>query len=832
MDPAEFTVGWICALPLELAAAQGMLEEKYDARELPKHPRDSNQYSLGQIAGHKVVLTCLPSYGNNKAGSAANHMNVTFENLAFTLMVGIGGGIPFPSTGQDVRLGDVVVSMPSGAYGGVIQHDAGKALQKNDFQRTGALAAPPQHLQSVVRYLMARHESEENCIAKHIKEMLQKHPKNNRAGTDYRRPSRGHDLLFKAEYVHEGNGDTCADCDKKQLVARHDRLEDGPVIHYGNIASGSSVVRDALKRDQLGKDCGTLCVEMEAAGLMDEIDCLVIRGICDYTDSHKNKDWQRYAAAAAAAYAKELLGAVSRPNIKDFEPSLPPQASKSSPLAGVELFMSSAMDPPHPPQRFAIDPPSSQSPRSTRPIHPPPSPKRPSVDKPSKAPSRSLAEGAWEGRGGEYVLVEAPLYRYWSHGSSNQNPDTMGESTFRIFELVNDKYSIPTRRIAIRSREHEEQFVSYWMPLDNVHVKIEDRQVTISWSACSHVFDAMNNYRTTFSCQYIPENRNRVLIFECEDVSVIQRVADVLLYPTLENSHYEQHGTATGNPTTSTLRVYKHPAGAVPSNLCADQHPEFAILISSNAADSTRSSKLYFGRPCLDFQQDKRHDLLILNDMRCLNYESSLKKPSEKDLLRHMDPEGGPDMWDLMTEDLKISLIDYEGLTVANLMEVLTGWRLRISEDAPVVSFKNIGRLTTQKKMKGALVTVWERDAKTGKDFQLLIRTSSTSGESKDILWLSASLSSLPVDLTIPEVRVVEMKVKECLKGKQISINEMSVDISHVSEPKARAQKIRLQFHESNHANRFYNIVTLTQQSLGRTKTFGDKPSMRQRETV
>lgn len=154
---------------------------------------------------------------------------------------------------------------------------------------------------------------------------------------------------------------------------------------------------------------------------------------------------------------------------------------------------------------------------------------------------------------------------------------------------------------------------------------------------------------------------------------VIQRVADVLLYPTLENSHYEQHGTATGNPTTSTLRVYKHPAGAVPSNLCADQHPEFAILISSNAADSTRSSKLYFGRPCLDFQQDKRHDLLILNDMRCLNYESSLKKPSEKDLLRHMDPEGGPDMWDLMTEDLKISLVDYEGRSKFNFFKHVDG---------------------------------------------------------------------------------------------------------------------------------------------------------------
>jgi hypothetical protein len=46
---------------------------------------------------------------------------------------------------------------------------------------------------------------------------------------------------------------------------------------------------------------------MEAAGLMDGFPCLVIRGICDYADSHKSKNWQRYSAAAAAAYAKELL---------------------------------------------------------------------------------------------------------------------------------------------------------------------------------------------------------------------------------------------------------------------------------------------------------------------------------------------------------------------------------------------------------------------------------------------------------------------------------------------------------------------------------------------
>ena len=310
MLPAEFTAGWICALPLELTAAQGMLDEEYEDSELEQNPRDTNKYILGQIAGHKVVLTCLISAGTNHAASAALHMQYTFKRLRFILMVGIGGGIPNPSTGKDVRLGDVVVSMPTGQYSGVVQFDSGKLLQDKNFLNQGTLRAPPSFLQKVVKFLIARHESQENCIARYIQDMLKKHPKNTRTGTDYRRPGQGNDLLFRAEYVCRRDGHTCAECDMEQQIIRSVRPEDEPVIHCGNIASGSSVVRDALKRDSLGKDYGALCVEMEAAGLMNEFDCLVIRGICDYADSHKNKNWQRYAAAAAAAYAKELLSEV------------------------------------------------------------------------------------------------------------------------------------------------------------------------------------------------------------------------------------------------------------------------------------------------------------------------------------------------------------------------------------------------------------------------------------------------------------------------------------------------------------------------------------------
>lgn len=46
-------------------------------------------------------------------------------------------------------------------------------------------------------------------------------------------------------------------------------------------------------RDKLARKFGIVCFEMEAAGLINDLPCLVIRGICDYADSHKNKEWQQ-----------------------------------------------------------------------------------------------------------------------------------------------------------------------------------------------------------------------------------------------------------------------------------------------------------------------------------------------------------------------------------------------------------------------------------------------------------------------------------------------------------------------------------------------------------
>ncbi|KAG6358422.1 hypothetical protein INS49_014306 [Diaporthe citri] len=95
------------------------------------------------------------------------------------------------------------------------------------------------------------------------------------------------------------------------LHAERSEDEDSPAIHYGVIASANQLMRDALIRDGLSAEEDILCFEMEAAGLMNHFPCLVIRGVCDYADTHKNSVWQGYAAMAAAAYANDLLGTIT-----------------------------------------------------------------------------------------------------------------------------------------------------------------------------------------------------------------------------------------------------------------------------------------------------------------------------------------------------------------------------------------------------------------------------------------------------------------------------------------------------------------------------------------
>ncbi|KAK8104793.1 ankyrin repeat-containing protein [Apiospora kogelbergensis] len=313
---SDYTVGWVCALPKEQTAATAMLDQLH--QDLPKPPKDSNAYTLGSIRGHNIVIACLPKgqYGVTSAAAVAIQMIATFPAVRFGLMVGIGGGVP-----PKVRLGDVVVSMPIHQFPGVVQWDMGKATA-GGFERSGALNNPPTVLLTALGKLETAHELEGPRVPEYLEEMGRRWP---RLAQRYMRSSALEDTLFRGDYNHvtkpssgddiveedyddgdEQEAESCRYCDKTKVVRRKPREMR---IHYGLIASGNQVIKDASARDQLNNDLGgsVLCLEMEAAGLMNNFPCLVIRGICDYADSHKNKGWQEHAAAVAAAYAKELL---------------------------------------------------------------------------------------------------------------------------------------------------------------------------------------------------------------------------------------------------------------------------------------------------------------------------------------------------------------------------------------------------------------------------------------------------------------------------------------------------------------------------------------------
>ncbi|KAL6235499.1 nucleoside phosphorylase domain-containing protein [Aspergillus navahoensis] len=270
-SPNDYTVGLICPLPIEHIAATACLDVEHDNVSVNASAADNNDYVLGRIGEHNVVIACC------------------FPNVRVGLLVGIGGGVP---TKHDIWLGDVVVSVPQNGMSGVFQYDYGKGDSRPNFRSNQRPQQTPPALLTAVSGLEGKYKRKGHRIEDTLNAILAKQP---RLRQEYCRPVSASDRLFKSDITHD----------------ERTQLEDNPTIHYGIIASGKQLIKDATIRYKLAAERDVLCFEMEAAGLMKPFPCLVIRGISDYSDSYKNKHWQRYAALTAALYAKDLLNHVS-----------------------------------------------------------------------------------------------------------------------------------------------------------------------------------------------------------------------------------------------------------------------------------------------------------------------------------------------------------------------------------------------------------------------------------------------------------------------------------------------------------------------------------------
>ncbi|KAL4784046.1 ankyrin repeat-containing domain protein [Aspergillus varians] len=308
-DLAKFQVGWICALSVEAAAAKAMLDEDYGPL-LKQTQGDKNIYWLGKIHHHYVAIATLPlgRPGTTTAAETAKDMLRTFgSSLRIGLLVGVAGGIPRLSDGLDIRLGDIVVSVPGNGSPGVVQYDFGKykAEGNGELTPTACMNNPPDFTSRGVLIIEMLSSGGQSEFPGYLTDAIQKNEVTER---NFGRPHPQTDRLFRIEKEHVRGARDCSACAPDWEEVRVTREREIPRVHHGTIASGNSVVKNAWVREKYSQKIGgALCFEMEAAGLMINYPCLVIRGICDYADSHKNDKWQGYAAMAAAAYAKELL---------------------------------------------------------------------------------------------------------------------------------------------------------------------------------------------------------------------------------------------------------------------------------------------------------------------------------------------------------------------------------------------------------------------------------------------------------------------------------------------------------------------------------------------
>ncbi|KLJ11735.1 hypothetical protein EMPG_09646 [Blastomyces silverae] len=458
-SPNEYTIGWICALPLERAPAEEMLEEKHDEPKDFKQPRtDNNVYTLGRIGGHNVVIASLPAgeYGTTPATGVAMSMLSTFPEIRFGLMVGIGAAIP--REGRDIRLGDIAVSSPDGKTGGVVQYDLGKALTDDEFRRKGSLNSPPLLVRNAVSKIQTEHRKMDSKIPAYLSEMLKRLPSMAEArdgAAAYIHQGAKNDRLFEATYDHAGGTD-CTKCDLTKIIQREPRRSDKLRIHYGVIASGNTLIKNARSREKLLKnsdeDC--ICFEMEAAGLMNQFPCLVIRGLCDYADSHKNDQWQPYAAAAAAGYARELLhylpvqdvGKVPTANetLNRNPSSNPPGTNKPGGEAGTSVppgGSGSSSAPPGSSSSSPSGPPGTSNPTTNNPTTPPGT-SNPTTPPETKNPPNGRGEGGSQTGNNNPIRIDAVYDGRWQHqwrliwaGQHIQEIDPKFASTQNISEI-------------------------------------------------------------------------------------------------------------------------------------------------------------------------------------------------------------------------------------------------------------------------------------------------------------------------------------------------------------------------------------------------------------
>lgn len=333
----DFKIAIICALTLESDAIQDVFDRRWDEIKYGKMPGDPNTYSMGVIGRHHVVVVHMPGMGKSNGASVAANCRASFPGLGLVLVVGICGGVPFTKNGGEIILGDIIVS------DGLIQYDFGRQFPDKFVRKSDTISKPNAEILSFLAKMKGR------WSANRLKERTAVHLEYLSKATDLveiaKYPGTLRDKLYEPTYRHKHQAasecEVCnrcrtrtdpvceaaltldcetLQCDDTYLITRkrlavvadesiNQKANVAPSIHFGLYASGDKVMKSGEEREIIAKEEGVIAFEMEGSGVWEVFPgrCLVIKAVCDYADSHKNKRWQSYAAASAAACTKAFL---------------------------------------------------------------------------------------------------------------------------------------------------------------------------------------------------------------------------------------------------------------------------------------------------------------------------------------------------------------------------------------------------------------------------------------------------------------------------------------------------------------------------------------------
>ncbi|XP_015789933.1 uncharacterized protein LOC107366807 isoform X3 [Tetranychus urticae] len=328
------TIAIITAQYCEKLAVDAMIEDK-DTYVKYKTEGESNVYTLGTIGKHRVVSTKLPTIGTTRgamiaAGNTTTRLLGTFQHVEHVFLVGLGGGVAhYTDFSKHVRLGDVVVSIPPPTTSNSPTH---KPYIYIHCEKITSLAAEEKvngmngddsadgftfrtwgpanlELQELSQKLLKEGTSDESKRTWETNlitgiETLKCHE------TDFTRPAPETDKLFMAL----GAKDVLEVIHPEVPEGVHDpRTKGMPMIHFGAIASGRSAVRDDQVRAEIATKFGVYAFDSEFDTVVESIHgnrkekYIFIRGICDYKDGTRKKEWQPFSALAAASFMKSMI---------------------------------------------------------------------------------------------------------------------------------------------------------------------------------------------------------------------------------------------------------------------------------------------------------------------------------------------------------------------------------------------------------------------------------------------------------------------------------------------------------------------------------------------